>query len=72
MRIRFLRPYGTAARAYAPGDVADWPERDARRLVSAGVAALHVADPAPEPERTVASPGAERRRRRRSARSAKP
>lgn len=49
-----------AKRSFAPGDVVEWPDDDAVRLVAKGYAAPFVAD---TKERAVVSPSIERRKK---------
>jgi hypothetical protein len=47
MKIKLLVSLATERRGYAPGDVVEWPDADAARLITAGYA--ESAEPEPKP-----------------------
>lgn len=61
MKIRLLTSIATVAGGFAEGEVIDWPDPFAIRLIESGQAVPHVER---ELERAVVSPVVERRSRR--------
>lgn len=61
MRIRLLTSLATAARAFDEGEVIDWPDAEAIRLVAGGQAVPQIER---EIERAIAPPAGERRSKR--------